>query len=216
MLEATDTLVELGKMTPKVLNIGFTTFLKLICLNTNGRMKELSRYQSGSGYDFYWSMKKGIPNIAYNDLSVKDVSQQIKDSLSRKAEIDHNISGVKTFSKWLKKNPIKLIPPPKKTIQIPNCDLSVKLHPEIAYEKDGKFYSLYMWNTANPDLTTIMAGIGVQFLNSRLKRGKYSNYEFGIFDLRKNKLRFSESITNESEVLLSADLASLAVIYNQF
>lgn len=195
--------------------IGLTTFLKIISLNTtNSQIAEIDKLFSGTegGYDYYRELKRVLPKVAKGELTSKDVEEDLK-RLSKPHERRDNVAGSKTFEKWWKKADRSYIAPPKPEIfGNEQQTIRIRLRPEIAYEEDGVFHVMQMWNTAKPDLTTTMAGIGVDLMRRRLAKGKFSEAKFEIFDMRKNKIRTEANIPNTSEIILRSEIEKLTSI----
>lgn len=195
--------------------IALTTFLKIISLNTtNSQIAEIDRLFSGSegGYDYYRELKRVVPKIAKGDLTSKDVGEDLK-RLSKPHERRDNVAGSKTFEKWWTKADRVFVPPPKTDIFGNDRQLiRIRIKPEIAYEEDGVLHVMQLWNTARPDLTTTIAGIGVDLMRRRLAKGKFSGAKFEVFDMRKNKIRTEANIPNNSEIILRSEIAKLSSI----
>jgi hypothetical protein len=91
----------------------------------------------------------------------------------------------------------------------------IKLAPEICYIENGKDKVTYLWATATPALTKQGAGMGIVMLNETLKKNRYSDHEFSIFDLRRNRILGSECVSNTTRTNLAGDLAQISAIWQQ-
>jgi hypothetical protein len=84
-------------------------------------------------------------------------------------------------------------------------NLSGRSEPELAFKHPtGTNVSvIYLWNLKKPELKVELAGEGLQLLMNNLVG---NHYQFGIFDLRKNKIRGAETVSAATNARLQNTL----------
>lgn len=195
--------------------VSFTTFLK-ICLqvSTTAKLREVDRlYGSEGGYDFYRMLKRVPYDFATGQLKAGQIAGFMA-SITRQAERNHNTQMAIAFSNWWNAlgNPTDIEVPPPRKFKPKGHDFKIRIAPELAYKLNGQRSVVYLWAVAKPALTNQVAGSGLLLLRQALDGTKYKNYQKQILDLRKGKLFDESFITNQSPIILSADLAAFEAI----
>ena len=83
------------------------------------------------------------------------------------------------------------------------------MRPEFAYEINGVTRVVYLWASKTPSLTKQGVGASMQLLKNGLAKGKFSDAEFCLLNLRKKSLLSDALITNQSQILASSDIAGI-------
>ncbi len=200
-------------------NLSFTTFLKLCLLpSTQAKTSEIQKLVNGvGGYDFYKRLKLAAREVAQGKTDPQEILDQLN-NITRQAEREHNISVATQFRDWwvsLGPNAAAYDDRPSSIFKRPGMPFGIKLAPEICYIENGKDKVTYLWATATPALTKQGAGMGIVMLNETLKKNRYSDHEFSIFDLRRNRILGSECVSNTTRTNLAGDLAQISAIWQQ-
>jgi hypothetical protein len=87
------------------------------------------------------------------------------------------------------------------------------LEPEIAFIRDEEpLIVLYLWNLVRPDLKSEVAGEGIYLLRQQLS-AEISPAQFGIFNLRTNKIIGEAEVRPTSAAKLERDLAVIEALW---
>lgn len=200
--------------------LSFTTYLKICLLpSTQAKTGALQRMHGpGKGYDFYKRMKLAAQDVALGNLEPAIVLAQLA-NITRKAEREHNTFVATKFLEWWK---VQLNDGcsaydqrPAGAFARPNMPFEIRLKPELRFDDKGIDTVVYLWATANPRLTNQVAGTGILIMQEAFANTKFKDCEYKIFDLRRNRIMGSETITNATVTNLNADLAQIGSIWSQ-
>lgn len=200
--------------------LSFTTYLKLCLLpSTQAKTGVLQRmHGSSNGYDFYKRMKLAAQDVALGKLDPDVVLQQLS-TITKKAEREHNTFVATKFRDWWKtKSEGGCIAYPERpaiSFRRPDMPFNIRLKPELRYDDKGTDTVLYLWATATPRLTSQVAATGIFILREAFSKSKFKDCEFKIFDLRRDRILGSETISNATATHLSGDLAQIGAIWSQ-
>ena len=198
--------------------ISYTTYLKLCLMpSTQAKTGALQRmHSSSSGYDFYKRMKLAAQDVASGATNPNDILEQLS-TIKRVSEREHNLFVATRFRDWwLAKAADGCVPHeerPRGEFQRPGMPFKVRLKPELRYIDNGVDKVVYLWATAKPQLTKQVAATGISILTEAFASSPYGNCEFEIFDLRKNRMLGSDTITNATATNLAGDLAQIGAIW---
>jgi hypothetical protein len=167
--------------------IALTTFLKLLTKGTPQKASEYSKYLSPGGYDYYWSLKDAASDHTVNGKSIDECEAQIRRSVSRPSELEHNLVGLKSLAKWAAAQKGTFFRPPHTICWSPKKQLGIKLEPEIGLKTADGTRVITLWNTKTSDLSQTMAGAGIYLMKRHLHLDDCLNCEFSILDLRKGR-----------------------------
>jgi hypothetical protein len=199
----------------KNLNLSFTTFLKLMNLNDEAKMREVQKYFSGSGYDFYKELRRGAKEISLGSSTKDDVYQRIN-SLSRKPERDNNMEGLEAFLKWLHKQRGDFTYPPHDIVKSQTEFVNIRISPEVFYRDTSNFgHIVYIWNTKTPKPSKGSIGAGLYLLKEFLAQGSYTNSSVYLLNLRENKVYDESIIKNTSQIIAYNNISALEDLWQR-
>lgn len=185
------------------LKITFTTFLKICASTSLGMIRELRTFTSPGGYDFYKVMKRSVVGLASGAISFAQAQEDIE-QIVQKPEREHTREAVQKFQKWIQTQSLTWHAPPRAGYKSKSGLLTVKVEPELGFIDDGGTISVvHLWNLYKPELNLSLAGEGLQLMMTNIIG---PHYEFGIFDLRKNKILGADIVSANSLALLERDL----------
>lgn len=188
----------------EVLPLSFTTFLKFCASTPRGKISLFRTFQTPGGYDFYKVMKRLAAALAARQISLAEAKAEIAD-IKQPHEKKHTLAAIERFHAWLGGKDLEFIAPPKRTFSSPSGLIKIKLEPELAFKNaEGTVSVLYIWNLSRPELTSDLAGQGLRLLMNNLV-GEHR--EFGLIDLRKNKVTGDETTSAASDARLQANIA---------
>ncbi len=195
--------------------VSFTTFLKIsMQATTNAKIKEIEKLYTGEGgYDFYKKLKRVPVDFANGKLKVNQLTGYMS-GITRDVEKTHNTKMALAFCNWWQaQNNVSAVKRPKPLKYIPTgFDFKIRIAPELAYTDRNEHNLIYLWAVAKPALNKITAGAGIKLLKDAFSETPYSDYSMKILDLRKNKLFDENSLTNQSGLILNAELAQFDAI----
>jgi hypothetical protein len=167
--------------------IALTTFLKLLTRGTPEKVGEYSKYLSPGGYDYYWSLKAAASELTINGKPLGECEAQIKGSVRRASELEHNLSGLNSLAKWVAVQKGAFFKPPHAICWSPKKHLGVKLEPEFGLKTSEGSRIITLWNAKTSELSQRVAGVGIYLMKQHLRLDGHPNCEFSIFDLRKQR-----------------------------
>lgn len=179
----------------KPLELNFTTILKLWALKEPALYRELQKYLTPGGYDFYRTLKRATASVCLDKITLDEARadlQQIKHSIEKK----HNVAAFEKFVLWLSGAERTFLPPPKEVYPFGSGGLSIRIRPEIRFMQEGEDWALHIWNTLKPELTPDIYGLGAFLMQRALKS---PSLRVGIFNLRDGKIydyRFARNFTD--------------------
>lgn len=200
--------------------LSFTTYLKLCLLpSTQAKTGVLQRmHGSSGGYDFYKRMKLAAYDVAVGKTKPDEILAQLG-NITRKAEREHNLFVATRFRDWWLEKSVDGCTPnsdrPSGEFQRDGMPFKIRLKPELRYLDNGSDNVVYLWATANPRLTNQVAATGILILQEAFAQTKFNQCGFYIFDLRRNRMLGSETISNVSATNLNGDLAQIGAIWSQ-
>lgn len=194
--------------------MGFARFLKLASLDTPAKFNEMVSYLTPGGYDFYWSARHCIAAIASGEMTRGEAAKQIG-ALKNHAERKHNLARLKIFLSWFDRQMFRSSRVPPKVFQSPTQSLTIKVDPELFFEKEGEKLLVSLWNTQSVVLTAAAAAEGILIMQKCFRNTAYVSCRMGILDLTKTnpKLHLSGTTSPRAEAMLRHDVASLETIW---
>ncbi|PTM99043.1 hypothetical protein [Mycoplana dimorpha] len=140
----------------QVPKFGFSAFLKLI--NSNPKpQKRLVRDRfrpSTGGYDFHKSLRQRVQKIAFENLGFLEALTSATE-ISKKAERDSAIRGLRQFFVWRQKNVGDLSACESFLFSSPKSLFKVEFTPTFLIELNGRRTAVHLWNTRQ----TLSAGL---------------------------------------------------------
>jgi hypothetical protein len=89
----------------------------------------------------------------------------------------------------------------------PKQYLAIKLDPEFGIETEEGTRIFALWNVKSPDLTQLVAGVGIYLMQQYLPLDKFINCRCTILDLRKNKLFISDKLPARVASMVASEFA---------
>lgn len=196
-------------------DISFTTFIKIgLKPTTQGKFGALQSMLNGSGgYDFYKRMKLASREVARGEMDREAIFSQLE-TIKRPSEREHNVAMAKSTCDWWDTlaGAAALNERPSGVYRRPGMVFGIRLVPELAYKMNGHKYVTYLWAIGIPKLTRQAAGAGLYLLRQQLATGAFEDARFQIRDLRQGATYDEDCISNQSPVLLQADIALMNVM----
>lgn len=132
----------------KIPTIGFSAYLKLVCIKESQQKRALrERYSSGKkGYDFHRSLRLMINGIAIDKMPVHQALGSLN-NIKKKAEKNSATNGIKRFLTWLSPITKPFQPCESLTFSSPNKNYKILFKPDFLTELSGRRTAVHIWNT---------------------------------------------------------------------
>lgn len=188
--------------------IALTTFLKLTTKGTPQKVAEYSKYLTpGGGYDYYWSLKDAAAELTTNGRSAIECAALIKKSITRPAELEHNLAGLNALAAWVGAQQGTFFKAPTAVCWSPKKHLGIKLEPEVAIKMIDRTRAITLWNAKTPELTQGVAAIGIYLMQKYLPFSDLPNCECAMLDLRKKKLFVAAKLPANIASMVASEFA---------
>jgi hypothetical protein len=192
----------------KVMKPGFPAFLKILSLPEKRWPAALKNYLREGGYNFYWSMQKGIRNVAtYQET--EEVARNVILGLKSEHERKHNLYGFEVFCEIRPKFRIDSFVPEMVKYETEDANLSIKIDPEFGYWRGSQKVITSFWNPAFPKLDSHSAGLGILLKQWAYDRTRLSDAEFHVYDLRSRKVYGHKDVPAFAEAVLNRKLKAI-------
>lgn len=168
---------------------GFAAFLKLLELNDRLRKSELKRKLKGGGGFQYWRPLQTVaPRALAADSKIELLKAEIE-RLSSGAQRTYNQNGFASFCRWIKGKPLS----PAATLPVidapfGNSGLTVRIKPDVSFEWGGQLFSMNLWATTKPSLSTPTLSMGLLFCSSAYRAEGIVSHKHLILDTIANRL----------------------------
>lgn len=189
---------------------GFTAFLKLLELSDPLRKSELKKKLKGGGGFPYWRPLQTVaPKSIVPGANISLLKTEI-DSLSCSApQRKYNQSGFAAFNKWSKGKPlVKTSALPIIDVPFGDSGLTVRIRPDVSFAVDGQLFSMSLWATTKPLLSTASLSMGMLFLSEAYKNQEYFDHKHLILDTITDRLFREEDILPNTPDLLSKKIVA--------
>lgn len=180
----------------------FSTFLKLLTLDTGDKIRQLESYAKPGGIDFYKTSRDAVLKYSAHGMSQKNAIAAIAKSAPQNG-VSYNIEIFENVASWLDKQAGERIAPVRSLWRSPSKIFSVHIEPEIGLEKNGKKKILAVYPRREPRLNRDKAGAGLLLLKQAYKGS--GDEDFGVLDAYGQKAYWSP--TNVSSALLDVEIS---------
>jgi hypothetical protein len=169
--------------------VGFTAFLKLVELADGPRKSELKKKLGGGGGFQYWRPIQTVaPKAIEPGANTALLTAELETTCSGHQR-KYNMAAFIAFNKWREGKYIQPAAPlPMIEADFGNSGLTIRMRPELAFSFEGVIYSMNLWATTKPILSTQTLSVGLFFLSSAYKAQGYHSHSHVIFDTIANRL----------------------------
>lgn len=196
-----------------LINFSLNTFIKICLLDTGQRITEIQkRLSGGTGYDFYQSVQKAVRLYA---AGKPDEAINILDAPANAVERRYNQEAFNRFEAKFGGSRSILPISFKRTLTFPNDGISISVDPlfEITSKESQNAYAL--WTTQSPPLSQRYGAVACQIMRRANANGSLGNKQFLLCDLVNNKTYSEKQITNNTSLILAADVSSIGQLLKQ-
>lgn len=189
--------------------VGFSAYLKLICLNSRPQRREIRNRltpRGGSAYDFHRSLRLLAQKYL---LGKEDSAELVRSVLSIVKEAERNSarSGLEKLFSWVESNPGAFFGVPPVVFMSPGGIFNVQFSPDFGAVVGGKKTAIHIWNTKAPDLDRHFC-YGALSLFPKMYAGQAEQPEdLAVLSLRNGKLYRLSEAGNVADFGLSVAMA---------
>lgn len=190
------------------------SFIKICQLDTGSRIAEIQKkLDSTGGYDFYNSFQRAT-KCRLTTLDKGEVSD-ILDAPSKEIERQHNrVAYNKLIEKFGSIKTLEHINNPKK-LKFKNEDIEILINPLFGFTKSGGQQVHAVWPTQKPKLSQRYGAVACYIMRETYKNSGLANSQFFFTDLVGDKTYSEKQITNNTSLILSADISSISALIRQ-
>jgi hypothetical protein len=127
--------------------------------------------------------------------------------VTRPAEIEHNLSALKSLSSWVNTYEGMFSKAPTAMCWSPTKDLGVKLEPAFGIKTSAGTRVVTLWNAKTSELNQRVAGISIYLMQKHLPLSEHPNCECAILGLRKKKLYVSIKVPTNVASMVASEFA---------
>ena len=196
-----------------MINFSLNTFIKICSLDTGGRISEIQkRLSSQGGYDFYKPLQGAVKAYSSGDLESASKALAAPTNL---VERNHNAAA---YSSFLKKfGTIRSISPltiPKQ-LKFHSAGISISIDPLFETTKGGTQNIYCLWPTQTPALTQKYGAVACHIMRKTYGGTPQANSLFHYVDLVSNRIFSEKQITNNTSLILAADVNSISTLVKE-
>jgi hypothetical protein len=195
-------------MMPVVMH--FSTFLKLLTLNTGDKIRHLEGYASPGGFDFYRPSREGAFAYCAHGRSRTRVAEDIKKNAASNA-LERNLDIFEDVANWLDKQKGERNSTSRGVWRSPKKTFSIHIEPELGLIQAGRQKVVAVYPRKEPRINRDQAGAAILLLSEGYKTTE--QIEFGILDCKGGKAFWSP--TNVSQALLTSEVAMIEAELNR-
>lgn len=182
----------------------FSTFIKLLTLDTAEKIRHLSPYKKQGGVDYYKGYRAAAQRLMSGNHTPSEARKLVERSVLP-ASIDANHNIFDAVVSWLSRQQGSYFAPARSLWTSPNRVFSVKIEPEIGIERGARKSVIAVYPRAEPPLNRDRAGAALLMLQQAQKG--VGTTVFGILDAHRQKAFWSP--TNLSSAVLDAEVATI-------
>ncbi|WP_417723533.1 hypothetical protein [Salipiger sp.] len=189
------------------------TFVKICLLDTGGRISELQkRLTSAGGYDFYKPLHKAIRTYCPGE---PQKVTQILDAPVKDIERKYNADAFKYFaSKFGTSKGLEAITSPK-TINFQSAGISIRIDPVFELSHSGSRQIYCIWPTHKPQLSQRYGALACHLMRRAYSNTSLGNGSFFFSDFVTGKTYSEKQITNNTNLILMADVTSIGTLIKE-
>jgi hypothetical protein len=196
-----------------MITFSLNTFIKISLLDTGGRISEIQkRLTSASGYDFYKPLQKAVR------LHSSGLDDEAIDTLlmpANEIEKKYNQEAFNTFKTKFGSNRSLCSVNESKVIKFSSAGIAIKIDPLFIISKSGNEQVYSLWPTQKPQLTQRYGAVACYLMRSAYANSGLGNRPFFFANLIDNKVYSEKQITNNTNLILKADVNSIGTLVKE-
>lgn len=198
---------------PILLTFSLNTFIKICSLDTGGRISEIQkRLTSSGGYDFYKPLHQAIRAYSAGD---NEAANKILIKPSNETEKKHNQSAFQKFEdKFGSIRSLDAVKSPQK-LNFAHAGISISVDPTFSFTQSGVQKVCTIWPTKSPQLTQKYGAVACHIMRRAYNGHSLANNSFYFADIVSGKIFSEKQITNNTSLILAADVNSIGTLIKE-
>lgn len=190
-------------------HFSLNSFIKISLFDTGGRISEIQKkLEKSGGYDFYNSFQRGTR--AKLNGETDDSVDSILLSPSNDVERKYNREAYNQVqSKFGSIRSLEAVSE-KRTLKYHEYGIEISVDPLFRVEKAGVMQIYSIWPTLKPAMSRKYGAVACSILKDAYKSTNLANGQFYFYDATKDKTYSEKQITNNTSLILNADLTSIS------
>jgi len=189
-------------------------FIKICLLDTGSRISEIQKRLDGpSGYDFYNSFQRAIRAKAtgksdeHIEAILEAPTKDVERKYNREAfnQVDVKFGKKKSFDAVTS----------KKSVKFRSVGIEVVVDPLFQFEVSGIPRVVSVWPAQKPELLQKYAAVACYIMRKAYNGTNIANAQLQYYDTIKDKLYSEKQITNNTSLILNADLQSISTLLKE-
>lgn len=197
-----------------MLTFSLNTFIKICLLDTGGRIQEIQRkLERSGGYDFYKPFQRATRSkiSGSSQLDVEGILSAPVKEVERRYNTDTYNAVQTKFGSIRSLEAIRN----KKALPFPEADLEITVDPLFQYSKSGNLLTYSVWPTLKPELTQRYGAVACYIMRQAYRGLGLSNSSFHFYDATKDKSYSEKQITNNTSLIVNADINSISTLIKE-
>lgn len=197
----------------RLLTFSLNTFIKICLLDTGGRISEIQkRLTSSGGYDFYKPLQKSVRAHCSGETEQVD---KILTAPTSATERKHNKTAYDRFyNKFGAVRTLGSLKQPKQ-VKFEKAGIAISVDPLFEMTKGGVQQTYCLWPTQAPPLTQKYGAVACHIMRIAYASGSLANSSFFFADLVSSKVCSEKQITNNTNLILMADVNSIGTLVKE-
>lgn len=196
-----------------MITFALNTFIKICLLDTGGRISEIQKRLAGKGgYDFYKPLQQAVRAHCHGDRSkASTILRKPQNATERK----YNQEAFDSFNQ--KFGLIKSLESVNQSalVQFKSAGIAIKVDPLFECTKSGSQIVYSLWPTQQPTLTQKYGAVACHLMRRAYANSSLGNKNFLFADLVENKVYSEKQITNNTNLILMADVNSIGTLVKE-
>lgn len=196
-----------------VITFTLNTFIKICLLDTGSRISEIQKRLSGSGgYDFYKPLQKAVRAHCSSESSKVD---GILNAPVKEIERKYNREAFESFQ--AKFGSVKTLGAVKrsKLLKFPSAGIAISIDPLFELSKAGVQQIYCVWPTQKPQLSQRYGAVACHIMRQSYSNSSMANGAFLFADITSGKVYSEKQITNNTNLILMADVNSIGTLLKE-
>ncbi|MEP5170945.1 MAG: hypothetical protein ABJQ23_14915 [Shimia thalassica] len=196
-----------------MITFSLNTFIKICLLDTGGRISEIQKKLSGSGgYDFYKPLQNAVrSHCAGQQAEVEDILEAPTNEIERK----HNQSAYDGFATRFGKTKSLEAIKSAKLLEFPNAGIAISVAPLFELTKAGSRQIYCIWPTQKPPLSQKYGAVACHVMRRAFSTSAMANGSFHFADVVSNRVYSEKQISNNTNLILMADINSVGTLIKE-
>lgn len=196
-----------------MITFSLNAFIKLCLLDTGDQITEIQkRLNNSSGYDYYRTLNKAVRSYSGNrDANIEVTLNSPRNSVER----DRNKKAFNIFKNKFGSSRNLYALDQRKNLRFSQAGISISVDPLFEITKQDVRQMYCLWPTKAPQLTQKYGAVACHVMRRANSTGKLSNGIFHFTDLTSNRIYSEKQITNNTNLILMADVNSIGTLVKQ-